>query len=132
MKTYLAFFSSILLITLLGLRAIVSSFSATYQGSDVRLEWRVSQEETVSFYEIYRKRNDDAAYTKIGRVANLNAGTYTFIDDNLYKTDEVQAGITYKLSIKHQDNSVNNYFTTINANPTAIQRSWGSIKSMFR
>ena len=113
-------------------KVVINSFTATYQGADVRLEWRVSQEENVSSYEVHRKRNEDPAFTKIGNVAGINAGSYSFIDDNLYKTDEVQSGITYKLLVKNNDNSTTSFFTTINSNPTAVQRSWGSIKSMFR
>jgi hypothetical protein len=113
-------------------KVVINSFTASYQGADVRLEWRVSKEENVTAYEIHRKRNEDQAFTKIGNVTAINTGSYTFIDENLYKTDEVQSGITYKLLVKNTDNTTASYYTTINSNPTAVQRSWGSIKSMFR
>lgn len=109
----------------------VSSFQAVYQGSDIRLEWRVSDEAEVSQYEIYRKKESDANYTKLTDVAQTGSGTYSWVDDNLYKNGDGVENISYRLSAV-TSNGPKFFYANIQHSPTAVQRSWGSIKSMFR
>ena len=47
----------------------VSSFQAVYQGADIRLEWKVSEESEVTSYEISRKKETDGNYSKLADVA---------------------------------------------------------------
>jgi hypothetical protein len=59
-------------------------------------------------------------------------GTYTFLDETLYKDDQQRTiAISYRLTAKTLTGSVVQYANVSNS-PTAVQRSWGSIKSMFR
>lgn len=109
----------------------VSSFTATYQGSDIRLEWKVSEEAEVLNYEISRKKDSDPSYSKLTDVPQSGTGSYFWVDDNLYKDGEAIENISYRLAA--QTNAGPKFFyTQIQHSPTAIQRSWGSIKSMFR
>jgi hypothetical protein len=107
------------------------SFITAYQGADIRLDWRVPEESEVIGYDIFRKKADETTFTKINSVAVNNSGTYTFLDDNLYKTSDGAQSIAYRLTIKTNQSSYNLY-SSIQHSPTAVQRSWGSIKSMFK
>ncbi|SFB75367.1 hypothetical protein SAMN05421780_101283 [Flexibacter flexilis DSM 6793] len=108
-----------------------SYFSASYQGADVKLDWQIADEGGVSSYEVYRKKASETAYQKLTTVSINGSGNYTFLDDNLYKTDDQAQTISYKLVI-HTNSSAYNLFANIQHSPTAVQRSWGSIKSMFK
>jgi hypothetical protein len=112
-------------------RLQLQSFQASYQGSDIRLEWKVSEEAGVTSYEISRKKEGDASY---GRLAEVNASgqsAYFWVDDNLYKDGDAMENISYRLTA--QTSAGPKYFyASIQHSPTAVQRSWGSIKSMFR
>ena len=111
----------------------VTYFQASYQGSDVRLEWKVNQSSPQGNFYVYRRKADDEEFVKLTDMDNTGADSYTFVDMNLYKgTAEAQPNaMTYKLVVKGQ--AVNEtYFASIQRNPTAVQRSWGSIKVMFR
>lgn len=107
------------------------SFTAFYQGADVRLEWRTPEESEVQVYEVYRKKADESVYQKIGTLSANNSNNYSFIDDNLYKGSDAAQSISYRLTVKTTQNNYN-LFASIQHTPTAVQRSWGSIKSMFK
>lgn len=110
----------------------VTYFQASYQGSDVRLEWKVNQSSAQGNFYVYRRKADEEDFVKLTDVDNTGADSYTYVDQNLYKANESQqTSMTYKLVVKGQ--SVNEtYFASIQRSPTAVQRSWGSIKVMFR
>lgn len=109
----------------------LNSFQAVYQGADIRLEWRVSNESEVVMYEIFRKKDTDASYSRLAEVPQSNLGTYTWVDDHLYKDGEGIENISYRLAAQTA-NGPKYFYTNIQHSPTAVQRSWGSIKSMFR
>jgi len=109
----------------------VSSFQAVYQGADIRLEWKVSEESEVTVYEISRKKESDANYSKLTDVSQASLGSYVWVDDNLYKDGEGLENISYRLAAITASGP-KFFYTNIQHSPTAVQRSWGSIKSMFR
>lgn len=110
----------------------VSNFSAVYQGADIRLEWRVQEEGEVSFYDISRKKESESGYTKLADISKNGSGTYVWVDDNLYKDGEGMETLSYRLAAHTASGQPRFFYTTIQHSPTAVQRSWGSIKSMFR
>ena len=109
----------------------VSSFQAVYQGADIRLEWKVSEESEVTSYEISRKKETDGNYSKLADVAQSSLGNYVWVDDNLYKDGEGLENISYRLTA-NTGSGPKFFYANIQHSPTAVQRSWGSIKSMFR
>jgi hypothetical protein len=121
----------ILMIGLASFQVQVSSFLATYQGADIRLEWKISDESGVSSYEISRKKDSDAAYGRLSEISTSNQGTYVWVDDNLYKDGDAMENISYRLTA-NTSSGPKYFYTNIQHSPTAVQRSWGSIKSMFR
>jgi hypothetical protein len=92
----------------------VNSFLAVYQGS-----------------EISRKKDSDAGYSRLTELPKSNAGNYFWVDDNLYKDGEGIENISYRLTA-NTSTGPKYFYAGIQHSPTAIQRSWGSIKSMFR
>mgnify|MGYP001596499381 CR=1 FL=1 len=108
----------------------IKSFQATSEKEGIRLEWRLSNETEVISYEIFRKSESGSQFYKLSDIVPNGSGVYQFMDDELYKNSSVET-ITYKLMIK--SNSQNyEYFTSIMYQPTAVQRTWGSIKAMFK
>lgn len=109
----------------------LQSFVATYQGADIRLEWKVSEEAGVSIYEISRKKEADPAYGRLAEIQASGQNTYSWVDDNLYKDGDAMENISYRLTAQ-TPSGPKYFYTNIQHSPTAVQRSWGSIKSMFR
>jgi hypothetical protein len=109
----------------------VDFFSATFNGSVVRLDWKLSLRQQANF-EVWRKRPDETSYTKLADLDYNGTEVYTFEDENLFKGQGgQQVAFSYKLVV-HQTSQVQNYLATVENGPTAVQRSWGSIKMMFR
>jgi hypothetical protein len=107
-------------------------FTANYQGTNMKLEWQLSSEDGVIQYEVARKRPDETAYTKLTTVMASSQGVYNFIDETLYKDQQSQTiSLSYRLGVKTTSGTVT-YFVNVSNSPTAVQRSWGSIKSMFQ
>lgn len=130
-KKYSILLSGLIFLVISGFQVQLSSFIAVYQGADIRLEWKVSNESEVSNYEIFRKKDSDASYSRLAEVAQTNQGNYVWVDDHLYKEGEGLENISYRLSA-NTASGPRFFYTNIQHSPTAVQRSWGSIKSMFR
>lgn len=117
------------LVAAAALRFSLSSFNAAYQGSEVRLEWRAESENDVQAFEISRKRPEESTYTRIAVINPAGTGSYSYVDDMLKSGQPSQ--LTYKLVVRGSSQS-QTYFAALSGSPTAVQRSWGSIKSMFK
>lgn len=124
-------FIGFLLLVISAFQVQLTSFTAIYQGADIRLEWRVSNETEVMHYEIFRKKDSESGYAKLAEVPQSNLGSYAWVDDHLYKDGEGMENISYRLGAITSAGP-KYFYTQIQHSPTAVQRSWGSIKSMFR
>ena len=110
----------------------VSLFNGTFEGIDARLNWEVSSESGLRNFELWRHSATDPNYQKLVTVQPNGSGRYTFLDQNLYKNNDASLGtFTYKL-VASTTSGDYNYSFTLSQTPSAVQRSWGSIKSMFR
>ncbi len=110
----------------------VTSFTGSFEGIDARLNWELAAETGVQRFEVWRHSAADPALQKIATVQPTGALRYSLLDQNLYKTDDAAIGsFTYKLTCVTTSGDFN-YSYTLSQTPSAVQRSWGSIKSMFR
>jgi hypothetical protein len=104
-------------------------FHASPDGSDVVVAWEVPSEAGITDFRIWRKVNDETQYVYLDHVLPTGALRYQFQDYTIFK-DEAKT-ISYKLQVC-QNGAVFTYYTDITHNPTSVQRTWGSIKAMFR
>lgn len=104
-------------------------FHASPDGSDVIVAWEVPTESGITDFRLSRKMNDETQYAILSNVGPTGALTYTYQDYTVFK-DEAKT-ISYKLQV-YQNGAVFTYYTDITHNPTSVQRTWGSIKAMFR
>jgi len=108
-------------------------FQAIPEGSEIRLDWEVDNESGVSRFEIFRKMEGEASYARISTVSPNGMRRYSYMDSDMFRneTSQPQKTIFYKLSIVSAGAETAHY-ASVSYNPSAVQRSWGSIKSMFR
>lgn len=104
-------------------------FHASPDGSDVLVAWEVPSEAGISSFKIWRKVNDESSYALLDQITPNGSLSYTYQDYTVFK-DEAKT-ISYKLQV-FQNGAVFTYYTEITHNPTSVQRTWGSIKAMFR
>ena len=123
------------------LAATLTLFTAAYDGTSVRVEWEVSTEADVNGFELSRKASNETSYTAVTTVTPTGQRRYQFTDINVYRTlpgtttvPTAAAGsgpYTYRLLVRGP-NGDQAYLTILTGTPSAVQRSWGTIKSMFR
>jgi hypothetical protein len=109
----------------------VGKFMATYQGVDIRLQWAVADEGGVNSYDLYKKFGEEQSFSKIASVNPAGQRSYIFLDDALFKKENQFQDIHYKLTIKSAQGNTD-YFSSVQQSPTAIERTWRSIRSMFK
>jgi len=110
---------------------VIQQFTASASGSDVMLVWELKPgTQDVSEYKIERKVNQEPVFIQIYTTSHNSGKTrYEFWDRTIFKDTPKQ--IHYKLTVMKNGQALS-YDTYITVNPTSAQRTWGSIKSMFK
>ncbi|MDO7845306.1 hypothetical protein Q5H92_02980 [Hymenobacter sp. M29] len=120
--------------------ASLSLFSAAYDSSRIRIDWEVTSETDVTGFDLARKGATETSYTAVGSVMPNGQRRYTYYDTNVFRTaptggasTPAQLGgpFTYRLTI-HSPAGDQSFLTVLAGTPSSVQRSWGTIKSMFR
>lgn len=119
--------------------ATVTIFTSVYDNSNVRLEWEVNTETDVTGFELARKSALETSFTVVTSVAPTGQRRYQYLDTNVYRTSggattatNLGGGpFTYRLTVRGP-NGDQSYLSILAGTPSAVQRSWGTIKSMFR
>jgi hypothetical protein len=110
---------------------VFSRFDARTDGNDIVVSWQASVESDIAEYVIERKTQFDAQFVEMARLRPHGTNTlYTYRDERVFKVQAEQ--VSYRLRIINADNSfVVTDAITIDYTPTAVRRTWGSIKAMF-
>ena len=121
--------------------ATLTVFTAAYSGTLVRVDWEVNTETDVTGFELARKGATESSYTVVNTTAATGMRHYQYLDANVYRTTggttpapAPSAGngpYTYRLTVRGPGPD-QSYLTVLAGTPSAVQRSWGTIKSMFR
>ncbi len=115
---------------LYGQTVLLNYFNLSPTGSDVILEWEIQAESGVVEYRVFRKFNNEPLQAHIATLAPNGSGKYQYLDDDIFKS-ETQV-IHYELQVLMANGQTLPFQATLSHNPTSVQRTWGSIKSMFR
>lgn len=110
---------------------VFSRFDARTEGNNIVVSWQASVESDISEYVLERKTLYDAQFIEMARFQPHGTNSlYTYRDDRVFKVQSEQ--VSYRLRIINTDNSfVVTDAITIDYTPTAVRRTWGSIKAMF-
>lgn len=116
-------------------------FTAAYDGNSVRVEWEVSSESDITGFELYRKGAADTNFSLVNSVAPNGQRRYTYVDANVYRglpgsptpSNGAMSGgpFTYRLTVRTAG-ADQSFVTILAGTPSSVQRSWGTIKSMFK
>ena len=125
-----SFFALFLLVNWVPAQTLtLSYFNASPDGSDILVSWEVPDEGGVTTFKIFRKIDGESSWKFLDHVAPTGSNSYNYLDYTLFKDDA--RNVTYKLQV-YKSGVVYTYYTSIVHNPTSVQRTWGSIKAMFR
>lgn len=132
MRVLLFLLTGILLIASVSLDVRLRYFNAEYSGAAMVVIWEAEAEPGVRTYELHRKTEQSEQFQLLVELQAHGANTpYTVRDEQVYKSPmamvdyRLEAVLTNGLRQRVAERKVN--YT-----PTAIPRSWGSIKAMFQ
>lgn len=111
----------------------LSAIQVEKQNNDIVLSWQVSLEEGVSFYEVQRRsRFSNGHFVVVAKIPSHGVGKpYQFRDSQVYKTTSEQ--VDYRIEVVYEDGVREALpVQSIDYAPTAVRRTWGSIKAMFQ
>lgn len=123
----------------MALAATLMLFTAAYDGASVKVEWEVSSEGDVSGFDLYRRAASETSFSLVSNVVPTGQRRYQYVDTNVYRLANgstapnmaASGPFTYRLTV-HSTSGDQSYTTVLAGTPSAVQRSWGTIKSMFR
>lgn len=107
-------------------------FDVQRQNNDFLLTWQAEVEEDVQVYEVYRKTAFATDYTLVKKVPPHGVRKqYQLLDNQVYKVLTEQ--LDYRLDAVFTNGLRQQVAERkINYTPTAVRRTWGSIKAMFQ
>ncbi len=108
-------------------------FKVAVKENDLVITWQANREEGVQRYELRRRTPaSKGQYVLVAQIAPQGSGKlYRYVDRQVYKqsADEV----AYQLWVIYLDGTAQQLAEqAINYTPTAVRRTWGSIKAMFQ
>jgi hypothetical protein len=101
------------------------------QDNNFALAWKAEQEEDVRLYELHRKTSYTGTFVKVHEMPGHGVGKeYKYLDTQVYKSTSEE--IDYRLDVVYT-NGLRQQLAEkrLNYTPTAVRRSWGSIKALF-
>jgi len=133
MKYFPNLFIAVLLSsTLIFAGALIQFFVADSDGDNIVLTWQSSSEQNVKHYQVLRGSDKDHLSMIAIVPAKGNSSSYTYVDENAYKTTD--SFYAYGLVIVDEDGSKSeSMYTFVSHNGVSgIKQTWGSIKALFR
>ncbi len=111
----------------------LTNLSVTTEGRDIRISWEMIEQNGVQHFNVERRAIDQENFTRINDrpVPVGESRRYEFIDRTVYKQENVV--VFYRIAIVEENGSV--YYSDsvpLGQISNVVQRTWGSIKSLFR
>ncbi len=137
MKYFLIVFAVLLMAFLPASSVTFSDVRGTSESNGILIEWSTTQESGIKDFAVEKASQLNDKFFQIGEVKPTGAGSiYQFTDNQIYKTSSSSVFV-YRIRADGIDNSVT-YSESITVTyefsglSGVAQRTWGSIKAMFR
>lgn len=118
--------------SLVALAATVTVLAVVLDDSGVRLEWEMSPESEMTGFNLARKSAADPTYTLLSSSGPTGQRRYRYLDHHGYRRLAGPGPFTYRLTVHGGSGKSQTYTAALARTPSAVQRSWSTIKSMFR
>lgn len=109
----------------------LQTFDLESDGADVLLSWELSDVSDVAEFRLFRRLNQETTSLHVTTMtSDPGLNFYSYLDDGMFKQDG--RVVHYELQVVTKDSRIFSFSQSLTHNPTSIQRTWGSIKAMFR
>ncbi len=112
-----------------GQNVLLNTFTLQADGADIMVSWEIEDEKNIAEYRIFRRFEDENTLTHVATLPSSGQSYYTYLDNDIFK--QQPRVLFYELQVI-VNGQVHSFTKSLNHSPTSIQRTWGSIKSMFR
>lgn len=112
--------------------AFLEFFQAKSENSNIKLEWKTSDESNVQSFVIERRTAQSNTFSTIQSISPKGSNSYySFVDEAAYKEQDVV--FSYRLKIV-DNNGTATYSAEryVSHSISGVKRTWGTIKAMFR
>ena len=111
--------------------AFLEYFHGRSEGEDVRLEWKTGEEVNLQNFKIERK-TPQSSFVEISTIEPKGSNSYyTYLDQSAYKSNDMIFVYRLKIVDSNGQSSYSNE-VTVSHSVSGVNRTWGSIKAMFR
>jgi len=124
--------------TAFAVESLLQTFTARSSGASVTVEWRTSNEASITSFEIERAGSDNIFRFVSVMPAKGPGQPHSYVDEEVFaKADGVidlqNTALQYRLKMIRSDKSYT-YSNTVHVthSVSGIKRTWGMIKEMFR
>lgn len=111
----------------------LSFFQVNAEQNDFVVSWQSDVEQEVQAYELQRRtRYTNGEFNLVATVAPHGTGQpYRYVDDQVFKSAAEQ--VDYRVEVVYE-NGLRQVLASksVNYTPTAVRRTWGSIKAMWQ
>ena len=110
----------------------LDSYNYTIENNQPVVRWVALEETNLKHYEVHRKTRFNDRFEKIAEVSAKGPGKpYAYRDEQVYKY--AAETVEYELfSVSTSGVHKSHGVLSVNYTPTAVRRTWGSIKAMFQ
>ncbi len=117
----------------LALATTLLLFLATSDGTAAHVEWKVATETDLHGFDLSRKTPADSDFQPLATLVPTGQRHYTFADTCLYQgySGLLPGPVVYRLTLRGPGPD-QTYTTTAAGTMSVVQRSWGTVKLMFR
>ncbi len=109
------------------------SFQASSDGANITIRWISDDETGIAYYELTRRSSTDGLFTPVTTLEPKGSSLYEFIDYSAFL--KATTLYQYQVVVHFKDASRTPQIygpLTVTHTVSAVRRTWGSIKSMFR
>ncbi|TAL68431.1 MAG: hypothetical protein EPN82_10580 [Bacteroidetes bacterium] len=124
--------------SLFAVDSLFEFFKANSDGKNITIEWKSTDESTVSRYELERTNTGNNYVYLATQMAKGSYFSYKYVDEDAFMKDgntgtQSRNIYFYRIKIVKKDNSISySNSVTVTHNISGIRRTWGMIKEMFR
>jgi hypothetical protein len=109
------------------------SFQASSDGANITIRWITEDESGIASYELQRRSTTDGLFAPISTVDAKGASLYEYIDYSAFLKTTTLYQYQVVVHFKDASRAPQVYGPiTVTHTVSAVRRTWGSIKSMFR
>jgi hypothetical protein len=109
------------------------SFQASSDGANITVRWISEDESGIASYELQRRSSTDGLFAPVTTIDAKGSSLYEFIDYSAFLKTATLYQYQVVVHFKDASRTPQAYGPiTVTHTVSAVRRTWGSIKSMFR